>query len=213
MKILFQGDSITDVGRNTNNGSLISIGQGYALLVSAYLSAKYPEKFEFVNRGISGNRVVDVYSRIKYDGWNENPDVLSILIGVNDVWHEFGSRNGVNPRRFRNVYSMLVSDTLIESPNTKMMILEPFVLPGRATVDDGDKWEKFSSMTCENARIAREVASEYGQIFVPLQDMLNKACEKAPAEYWLGDGVHPTPAGHQLIADEWIKAFEANFVK
>ena len=207
---MYQGDSITDVGRNTDNGSLTSIGQGYALITSAYLAAKYPGEFEFVNRGISGNRIVDLYARIKGDGWNDAPAVLSVLIGVNDVWHELDWKNGVGPRRFRNIYRMLISDTLIESPGTKLLIMEPFILKGTATEP---KWDRFEPMVYENAAIAREVAAEFGQVFLPLQEMFNKACEKAPASYWLGDGVHPTPAGHQLIANEWIRCFEENFVK
>lgn len=207
---MFQGDSITDTGRNTNSGSLKSIGQGYAMIASAYLSAKYPGEYDFVNRGISGNRIVDLYARIKGDGWNDTPYVLSVLIGVNDVWHGLDWNNGVDPRRFRNMYRMLISDTLVESPATKMLIMEPFVLYGSATAA---KWDRFEPMVYENASIAREVAAEYGQVFLPLQEMFNKACEKAPADYWLGDGVHPTVAGHQLIADAWIKCFEENFAQ
>lgn len=207
-EIMFQGDSITDTGRNTDSGSLKSIGQGYAMIASAYLSAKYPGEYDFVNRGVSGNRIVDLYARIKGDGWNDTPYVLSVLIGVNDVWHGLDWKNGVDPRRFRNMYRMLISDTLVESPVTKMLIMEPFVLYGSATAP---KWDRFEPMVYENAAIAREVAAEYGQVFLPLQEMFNKACEKAPADYWLGDGVHPTVAGHQLIADAWIKCFEENF--
>ena len=209
-EIMFQGDSIADVGRNTNNGSLTSIGQGYALISSAYLAVKYPGEFEFVNRGISGSRIVDLYAHIKGDGWNDNPAILSILIGVNDVWHELDWKNGVNPRRFKNIYRMIIEDTLIESSGTKMLLMEPFVLKGTA---NEAKWDRFEPMVYENAAIVKEVAAEFGQVFLPLQNVFNKACETAPASYWLGDGVHPTPAGHQLIANEWIKCFEANFVK
>lgn len=207
-KIMFQGDSITDTGRNTNSGSLISIGQGYAMIASAYLGAKYPGEYEFVNRGISGNRIVDLYARIKGDGWNDTPHVLSILIGVNDVWHELDWKNGVDSRRFRNMYRMLISDTLTECPDTRLLIMEPFLLKGSETEK---KWDSFFPMVRERAAVAREAAQEYGQVFLPLQDVFDRACERAPADWWLGDGVHPNPAGHQLIADEWIKCFEANF--
>ena len=209
-EVMFQGDSITDAGRNANSGSLIPIGQGYAMIAAAYIGAKYPGEFEFVNRGVSGNRIVDLYARIKGDGWNDSPAVLSVLIGVNDVWHGLDWNNGVNPRRFRNIYRMLIEDTLIESPNTKMLIMEPFVLKGTA---NEAKWDRFEPMVYENAAIAKEVAAEFGQVFLPLQEVFNKACGVQPASYWLGDGVHPTVAGHQLIANEWIKCFEENFVK
>ena len=99
-KVMFQGDSITDVGRNTERGSLQSIGQGYPLICTAKLTASFPGKYKIENRGVSGNRIVDVYARIKRDLWNLEPDYLSCLIGVNDVWHEVGHQNGVDAPRF-----------------------------------------------------------------------------------------------------------------
>ncbi len=205
MKILFQGDSITDTGRNTSSGSLVSIGQGYAMLCASTLGAKYPEKFTFENRGISGNRIVDVYARIKVDGWNLEPDVFSILIGVNDVWHKVGNKNGVDAERFYRVYKMLVTDTMTALPNARMILMEPFVLPATAT--EGN-WDYFRDETALRAKAIKQIAEECGQIFLPLQDMFDDACKCAPASYWLGDGVHPTPAGHKLIADRWLAAFE-----
>ena len=99
MKILFQGDSITDAGRSRDNDQYI--GTGYPLLVKSELGYKFPGKYEFINRGISGNRIVDLYARIKADIINIKPDVMSILIGVNDVWHEFGvNPNGVSSEKF-----------------------------------------------------------------------------------------------------------------
>ena len=206
MKILFQGDSITDVGRNTNNGSLVSIGQGYPCLIASRLGADEPQKYEFVNRGISGNRIVDVYARIKADCWNLNPDLLSVLIGVNDVWHEFAVQNGVEADRFYNVYKMLVEDTMDRLPGIRMILMEPFVLKASAT--EG-AYDAFRSEVEKRAAAVKEIAGECGQTFLPLQKLLDEAAEKAPASFWLGDGVHPTNAGHQLIADAWIKAFKA----
>lgn len=205
MKILFLGDSITDVGRNTNNGSLISMGQGYALMVSGQLSVRYPGRFSFVNRGISGNRSVDIYARIKADCWNLQPDVISILVGVNDVWHEFAAGNGVESDRFYRVCRALVTDTQAALPDAKLMLLEPFVLQGTATEKN---WEAFRREVFLRAEAVKKIAEETGARFVPLQDTLESACSSCPASYWLGDGVHPTPAGHQLIADAWVKAFE-----
>lgn len=209
MKILFQGDSITDVGRNTDRGSTISMGQGYPLLVDARLSVKYPQQLQFLNFGISGNRVVDIYSRIKADFWNHQPDVFSLLIGVNDVWHEVGHHNGVDARRFENVYRMLIDDTLRELPNLKIIAMEPFVLPGTATTGLEDY---FRTEVSARAEAVRRVAGEYQLIFLPLQKLLDDACALAPASYWLSDGVHPTPAGHQLIADAWIDTFEKHIL-
>lgn len=206
MKIVFQGDSITDVGRNTNNGSQVSIGQGYALIADAFLSARYPGRYEFENRGVSGNRIVDVYARIKADVWNLQPDVLSVLIGINDVWHEQWG-NGVDAVRFYNVYSMLVKDTLERFPLCKLILMEPFVLKGTATQEN---WQMFSAETRLRAEAVKRVAAENGVIFLPLQNVFDEALAKADASYWLRDGVHPTPAGHQLIAERWIDCFEQN---
>ena len=210
MKILFLGDSITDVGRNTSSGSLVSIGQGYPCLISAKIGAQYPTAHEFINRGISGNRIVDVYARIKADCWNHNPDLVSILIGVNDVWHEFGGHNGVEADRFYNVYKMLVTDTRAALPDSrKMILMEPFVLKASAT--EG-AWDAFRGETEKRAAAVKRIAEETDQIFLPLQAMFDEAEKRAPASWWLGDGVHPTPAGHQLIADAWMKTFSENFL-
>ena len=209
MKILFQGDSITDIGRNTDRGSLQSIGQGYALMVTGELGARYPGQYTFENRGISGNRIVDLYARIKVDCWNLEPDVISILLGVNDVWHEFGNKNGVEANRFENVYRMLIEDSLAKLPNVKFILLEPFALPGTAT--EG-KWNEFFVEVVKRSQIVQKLAQEYQLSFVPLQKKLEDACKLCPAEYWLGDGVHPTPAGHRLIADAWLEVFQKEIV-
>ena len=209
MKILFLGDSITDVGRNTTNGSLISIGQGYPLLVDACLSVKYPGEYSFENLGISGNRIVDVYARIKADCWNHAPDLVSVLIGVNDVWHEVARQNGVDADRFYNVYRMLVTDTKKALPESrKMILMEPFVLRSSATEA---AWDYFRGETEKRADAVRRIAEETGQVFLPLQAMFDEATKIMPASYWLGDGVHPTPAGHRLITDAWVKTFEEHF--
>lgn len=211
MNIVFQGDSITDVGRNLERGSVASLGQGYPVMVTGDLGARHPGEFSFINRGISGNRIVDIYARIKRDVWNLNPDVFSLLIGVNDVWHELGDDgNGVDAKRFEKIYQILVEDTLERFPNIKMMILEPFVLPGTATTAS---WDIFAPEVPLRAAAAKRTAEKYGLIFVPLQNVFDEACKRAPADFWLRDGVHPTAAGHRLIADEWEKAFYANIYK
>ena len=133
MRIVFYGDSITDAGRNRDKDfHHSSYGAGYVRDVASDLLNQNPLGFEIINRGISGNRIVDLYARIKTDLWNLNPDIISILIGVNDVWHEIGSKNGVELDRFERVYRMLIEDTKKVLPNAKIVILEPFVLKGIA---------------------------------------------------------------------------------
>ena len=104
--ILFQGDSITDAGRDRANK--FGLGKGYPNFVSGHLGAKYPYQFQYINRGISGNRVVDLYARIKMDMINLKPDYMSILIGINDVWHEIFDKNGVAADKFEMVYGLMI---------------------------------------------------------------------------------------------------------
>ena len=204
--ILFQGDSITDVGRNRDN--ILSLGEGYALMTAGTLGYKYPEEYKFINKGISGNRVVDLFARWKKDCLNIKPDYISILIGVNDVWHDLGcveEANGVDADKYEKVYDMLLEETLAKLPEVKIMVMEPYVLHGPAT---DDKWEVFSKEVELRRKISAKLAKKYGLPFVPLQSIFNEALKKAPASYWSADGVHPTKAGHKLISDAWIDMFE-----
>ena len=204
--ILFQGDSITDAGRCRENDN--DRGTGYPTLVSAELGLKYPGEYKFINRGISGNRIVDLYARIKCDFINLKPDYLTILIGINDVWHEVGSRNGVDNKKFFKVYCDLIEEIKTMLPDIEIFILEPFVLKGAATQKD---WNVFSKETLMRAESAKAVAEKFGLTFIPLQEKFDEAEKKAEASYWLSDGVHPTAAGHEIIANEVVKALEKKF--
>lgn len=201
--ILFQGDSITDAGRSREDDSFTGIG--YPTLVKSELSFEYPNQFVWYNKGISGNRVVDLYARIKADIINLKPDIMSILIGVNDVWHEIGSQNGVDAEKYFKVYSMLIEEIKEALPSVQIMILEPFVLKASATEEC---WEQFQSEVKKRAAKAKKIAEKYDLLFVPLQDKFDEALQSAPANYWLMDGVHPTAAGHELIKREWVCAFK-----
>ncbi len=202
-RILFQGDSITDVSRSRENDSYR--GMGYPLLVTAELGLDYPEEYEFINRGISGNRVVDLYSRIKNDLINLKPDVLSILIGINDVWHEINYQNGVSTEKYEKIYNMLIEEIKEELPEIRIMILEPFVLKGEATTEH---WDEFRKGAEEKAAAAKRVAEKNGLEFIPLMEKFDELAKKAAPEYWLFDGVHPTAMGHEVIAREWVKTFK-----
>ncbi len=201
--ILFQGDSITDAGRSRDNDN--DRGIGYPTLVTAELGFKYPGEFNFINRGISGNRIVDLYARIRRDFINLKPDYLTILIGVNDVWHELGDRNGVDKDKFFRVYCDLIEEIRAMLPDIKIVILEPFVLKACATEKN---WNVFRKETALRAEKAAEVAAKYGLEFIPLQEKFEEAEKKADAAYWLADGVHPTAAGHELIAKEVCAVLE-----
>lgn len=210
--ILFQGDSITDCGRSRERFDLV--GEGYPMLVKAQLGFEKPGIYEFCNKGVGGNRIVDVYSRIKTDIINLKPDYMSILIGVNDVWHELDKQNGVDAEKFEKIYCMLIEEIKEVLPDIKIMILEPFCLRGVTTEnkeENPNRWIIFNSEVRKRAEKAKKVAEKYQLVFVPLQDKFNEVCkltaETEGESYWLRDGVHPTAMGHELIKREWMKAF------
>lgn len=206
--VLFQGDSITDAGRSREND--VNMGYGYADMVSGSLGYQYPYQYTCINRGISGNRVVDLYARIRKDMIHLKPDYMSILIGINDVWHEIGDKNGVDAEKFEMVYGLLIEELLRELPGLKLMLLEPFVLPGSATVATEaipNRWEYFRQETDLRRAAVKRLAEKYNLVFVPLQEKFSALNADAPEGYWLRDGVHPTPAGHAVIQEAWLEGF------
>ena len=204
MKIVFFGDSITDAGHNpTHYMPNFRYGYGYVYLLKAALSKKNPTKYQVVNTGISGNRIVDLLARIKRDVWNENPDVISILVGVNDVWHEIQNNNGVEIDRFEKYYRDIIEESKKRLPNCKLIMLEPFVLNGDAT--EG-KFEEFIKVK-EYAKVVKKLANEYGIAFVELQDEFDRLAEICGAKTLLWDGVHPDVYGATVIADKWMEVF------
>ena len=202
--ILFQGDSITDCGRDrsaeANPNHNTALGPGYVGKIGGALLAEYPGRnLQIFNRGIGGNRVVDLYARWKFDAVNLSPDLISILIGVNDTWHEFGSQNGVELDRYEQVYRMLLEYTRARLPEVQFVLCEPFVLLTGVVTPE---WQVEIAARRE---IVVRLAQEFGAVFVPFQKMFDEALQDAPAEYWTSDGVHPTPAGHTRMAAFWRK--------
>lgn len=207
--ILFQGDSITDAGRNREFDEVT--GYGYPTLVKAHLGFENCGEYVFYNRGIGGNRVIDMYARIVSDVINIKPDYMSILIGVNDIWHGLDFNNGTGIERFEKVYNMFIEEIKEELPDVKIMIMEPFVLRGRDTdnrENQPDRWERFSSGVAQMAKAARRIAQKHSLKFIELQSKFDEACKLESTAYWLRDGVHPTAMGHELIKREWLKAFD-----
>lgn len=208
-RILFQGDSITDCGRPREVFG--GLGTGYPNLVAAALGTDFAGDYEFLNRGIGGNRIVDLFARIKADFINLNPDYASILIGVNDAWHEINWQNGVDTQKFETVYGMIVDELKAACPQMKLFLMAPYVLEGTATCateEAPDKWERFRSDVDEKIEAVKRVAQKKNLPLVELQPIFDEACKKAPAAYWLRDGVHPTPQGHELIKRAWLEMFQ-----
>ena len=201
--ILFQGDSITDCGRNREDKR---VGRGYSLFAASVLSCDFPGEYDIYNTGISGNRIVDVYARIKDDIINLKPDYMSILVGVNDVWHELERQNGVSAEKYEKIYDMLLEEVLAELPDIRMMILEPYVIHGTGSDPYYDEFRREVEL---RAAAAHRLAEKYALPFIPLQSMFDEAVENSgDATHWCIDGVHPTHAGHQMIARAWLDTFE-----
>lgn len=211
-KILFQGDSITDAGRFRDyHAPFNRLGCGYPSLIAGRMDLAHPGEYAWVNRGVGGDRIVDIYARMQRDLLNHAPDCLSILVGVNDVWHGLEAQpNGVSAAKFEKVYDLLLEEVREALPAIRIILLGAFVLPGGATVraDQPQRWETFAREVAVRDQIARKLAEKHGCLYVPLQPHFDACCEKMPPECLLFDGVHPTEAGHELIAQAWIKAFE-----
>ena len=200
--VLFQGDSITDCGRDRNvTAANDGLGHGYALLVAAHLlESRAADALRFLNRGVSGNRVVDLYARIKSEVINLQPNILSVLIGVNDTWHEFESGNGVPVPKYERVYRSVLSEVRAALPDVRFVLCEPFVLRC------GVVTEKWTAEMNARREVVSKLAADFNGVWVPFQTAFDDAVRRAPAEYWAGDGVHPTCAGHKLMADTWLRA-------
>jgi lysophospholipase L1-like esterase len=199
--VLFQGDSITDAGRNrasADANAAGALGNGYPLLVaSAVLAARATSGLRFYNRGISGNKVPDLQQRWTTDTVDLHPDVLSILIGVNDFWHKLDHGYNGTVQDYEQQYTALLDETRKALPRVHLIVLEPFVL--RTGAVDARWFPEFDQRRAAAARVATRARAT----FVPLQSIFDQRARTAPAAYWAADGVHPTPAGHAVIADHW----------
>ncbi len=202
--ILFQGDSITDTGRNRGNSaanSAAALGTGYPLLVaSAVLKTNAGRGVRFYNRGVSGDRVPDLAARWQNDTIALAPDVLSILVGVNDYWHKRARGYTGTVADYETGYLSLLEETRRALPEVRFVVLEPFVLKVGAV--DATWFPEFDQRRGAAERVARRI----GATFVPLHSHFNELTATAPAEYWAADGVHPTLAGHEVIAERWRAA-------
>ena len=207
--ILFQGDSITDAQRLRDDPD--HLGSGYPLLVAAKLGYEFPNEYKFINRGISGNKSVDVAARLEEDIINVEPDYMSILVGVNDVWHGIDYDWWATPEDLERSLVEIISETMAERPGVKIMLLEPYVMKECATdntEEKPNKWDTFRREVAKRQEITKKIAEDFGVSFVPLQGRFDSASLSRGVKYLSADGVHPTPAGHELIARAWLEEFE-----
>ena len=199
MKILFQGDSVTDAGRDRSDPH--DMGNGYPRFASAMIQDSFPDtEFEFVNLGISGNRTEHLVERMEADFMEIQPDIVSILIGVNDVWHHYAFEYvETTDEQFESNYRTLL-DAIKSRTNARILMIQPFLLE---TVDPAKQ------VLCEElARkqaIVKRLADEYADAYLPLDEVLHSLTEEEPA-YYAADGVHPTPDGACCIGEAYLGA-------
>jgi len=202
--VLFQGDSITDAGRNKTDIKANNVaywGSGYAFIAGSHLLKTYPAKsLQIFNTGISGNKVYQLADRWDKDCLAIKPNVLSILVGVNDFWHTLTSGYTGTIDTYRTDYKKLLDRTKQALPDVKLIIGEPFAVKDVKAVTD--KWYPAFN---EFRVAAKEIADTYQATFIPYQSIFDKAIEVAPGSYWTNDGVHPSAAGVTLMAEAWLE--------
>lgn len=218
IRILFQGDSITDGGRLKPvecRGDLNhQIGHCYVYPIVGELSRTYPGKYTFINRGLSGDTIPSIANRWQIDTLDEHPDILSMLIGINGN-REFDGNYPEGLEGFDTQYRALLDAARAQNPDLKIILMEPFVLPvGKIAAN----FEAYMAVFSRRQAIVRQIAEDYGAIFIPTQERLNalvketapilaaNGCDIDPMKYWLWDGVHPTEAFHDYLAKLWLEA-------
>lgn len=226
--ILFQGDSITDCGRYRkatdkkqytrvlfSDGKFFkkktALGEGYPAMVSAELEKSFPGEYKFINKGVGGDKITSIYERMQQDITDLKPDYMSLLVGVNDVWHRYEFTHiGTSAVKYKETYDLLLSKLKSDFPDLKLIIMGPFVLEGTATADREshlDRYAVFTKEVAEMAEIAKSLAVKYECPFIDLQSVFDEAVKTVPANKLLSDGVHPTKKGHELITEKWLEAF------
>ena len=190
IKLLFQGDSITDACRDYND--IHNLGNGYPKYAAEFLKEKFPDvEFEFIDLGISGNQTKDLVARLDKDFTDINPDVVSILIGINDVWHHAAEKDWIPDEVFEERYRTVLK-ALKEKTNAKIMMMEPFLIP----VEDK---LFFREDLYKKIEIERKLAREFADVYMPLDGLLAAAYTNDDPLSFAADGVHPTAKGAEYI--------------
>jgi len=201
--ILFQGDSITDAGRTRSSigpNSPDGFGFGYIRKITDELLENYPEQYlQLYNRGVSGDLIRDMESRWERDSLRLLPDLISILIGVNDTWNQVMLGMGSDPEQYQGVFHKILTETRKSLPDTQLVLCEPFLLI------TGEVTREWSADITRRQGFVRDLAEEFNAVFVPFQSALDQAAQQVSAGQLLEDGVHPTNRGHQVLADCWMK--------
>ncbi len=216
MKILFQGDSVTDSSRDRNikepnNG----FGIGYVNLIASQLLLEHPD-YKIYNRAVSGNRIGDMYARWIEDTLNIDFDLLSIMNGINDVGFGLRMGQGADADEFEFMYDRMLASAKKTHPDCKFVLLEPFVVQfdlreKNPDIPDGSndiflKWDIWNKNMRERSERVQNLAKKYNAVFIPLSDDFAELGKKYGFSHWSLDCIHPTPAGHAFIAKKWLEA-------
>ncbi len=199
--VLFQGDSITDAGRNREEP--YHLGYGYAMMAASWFQALYPERgVSFLNRGIGGDRVKDLSVRWQKDCLDLKPTWLSLLIGINDTWRRYDRNEATSADSYEAHYRALL-ERISAVLEVRLILCEPFVLPVGA---DRDRWREDLD---PKIAVVRRLAREFDALYVPFDGLFAQAAAQREPAFWASDGVHPTPAGHAFMAQAWLRAVNA----
>lgn len=197
--ILFQGDSITDAGRNREDGNDLSV-TGFVAMTAALFSSIYPEKnVKFFNRGISGNKVSDLRARWKEDCIDLEPNWVSIMVGVNDCWRRYSEDRYTPPEKFEEDYRHIITEA-IQKCNARIILCEPFLLP---VDEEKELWREDLD---PKIHVVRKLAREFDAIYVPFDGLLAQVCARREPAFWAPDGIHPAAPSHALMAKAWLEA-------
>lgn len=204
--VLFQGDSITDGGRQRTGSDYNHImGQDYAYILAAEIGSDSPVRnLNFINRGVGGDRVPNLAARWQTDTIDIHPKLLSILIGVNDTLSKRAAPESAE--EFETIYDQLLAQTVQALPGTKIVLGQPFVLP---VGKHKDTYAEDLAQLKKRQDIVDRLAAKYHLPVVHYQKAFDEACKTTPAEHWSWDGIHPTYAGHGLMAKEWLKTVDS----
>lgn len=218
LRFLFIGDSITDGGWGRSGGNMMPTeqrnqkdlnhiyGHSYMMLCAARIQSDYPEQEpQFFNRGISGNTLRDLQQRWQSDCLDLNPDVVTLLIGTNDVDLHLSGKAPLDIANWEKDYRQLLDQLLAVKPDVKIILGTPFVAQvGR--IGAADNFQQRKELIAECATAVRRIATDYHAVLLDYEKMFNSLTEHHPS-YWIWDGIHPTAAGHQKMADLWLNDF------
>lgn len=208
-RLLFQGDSITDMkwGRNQKDRNHY-LGHSYVYLIAARLGVDLPEaRLDIYNRGMSGHKVGDLRGRWRKDAIEMTPDLLSILVGVNDVGRNL---DGVDVASWESDYRFILDASRAANPDLRIVLLDPFVVAS-GRLSDVDKFKPWRDQIERLIPIVDQLVNDYDAVQVKTQEVFDQASKTVSPEQWIWDGVHPLPQGHELIARHWLENVSARW--